>query len=148
MPVQTFFKVVSRLASLRWWEWVELAGCVAMIALTILLTAGYELHPALIAVLLHVACDFTCQSPETAIKKGERGRHLFCHALAAGGVPMAIAGIAAGSVGAILNWTVVGVASHYAVDWTRKFGIHRMLPGILLDQVCHLTLILVLTYGG
>lgn len=146
MTTQTLIKLRTP-ATLRWWEWIQLVGCVAMVTLVALLTAGYDLHPAMIAILLHVACDFTCQSPETAAKKGERGRHLFYHALAAGGVPMAIAGIAAGSPVAILAWSAAGVTGHYAVDWTRKFEIRQMLPAILIDQACHIGLILALCLG-
>ena len=144
MSIRTLARLVHP-TSLYWWEWVQLAGCAAMVALVVLLGAGCELHPALIAALLHLACDFTCQTAETAARKRERGWHLFCHALAAGGAPMAIAGIAAGRAGAILVWAAAGVVGHYAVDWTRKFGISRVLPAVLLDQACHLVLILVLT---
>jgi hypothetical protein len=106
---------------------------------------GYVPHPAAAAVLVHVAADFTCQSTETAANKGERGRHLLVHACVAGGLPLAIAGLVAGNPVAVLTWMAVGIVGHYAVDWTRKFGLRSVVLGAILDQASHLSVILTLT---
>jgi hypothetical protein len=131
--------------ALRWWEWVKIAGLAGLIALAISLVADHAPSPAVVAVLLHVAADFTCQSPETAKRKGQRGRHLLIHALSAGGFPLAVAGLMTGDPVAVLAWVGGGIASHYGVDWTRKFGLPQVALGVILDQVCHLAVILALT---
>jgi hypothetical protein len=140
-------QLLARLRSpciLQWWEWGKIIGAAGLIALTIFLLVDYVPHPAVVAVLLHVATDFTFQSPETALRKGERGRHLLVHALVAGGLPLAVAGLVAGSPVAVVTWTAIGVASHYAVDWTRRFGLRQVALPALLDQICHLLTILIL----
>jgi hypothetical protein len=145
MSVRTFVNLFKAPSRLQWWEWAKLAGCVAMVALLCLLVAGCIPHPAVVAILMHIAADFTCQSPETDAKKSQRGRHLVIHALAAGGTPLAIAGIATADPRTIIVWTAIGVAGHYLVDWMRKFGIRKLAPAVLLDQACHLAVILVAT---
>jgi hypothetical protein len=145
MSTRTIVKLWKSPSCLSWWEWCQIGGCVALAVLVALLAAGCALHPAVIAMLLHVACDFTCQSAETASRKPQRGRHLFAHALAAGGVPLAFAGLATGNPLRVLVYATVGFLGHYAVDWARKFGIQKWLPAILADQSAHLLLILALT---
>jgi hypothetical protein len=145
MSAQTIVKLCTAPSRLSWWEWCQIGGCVALAVLVGLLAAGCALHPAVIAVLLHVACDFTCQSPTTAARKPERGRHLLTHALAAGSVPLAFAGLATGNPLRVLVYAAAGFLGHYAVDWARKFGIQKWLPAILADQSAHLLLILALT---
>lgn len=131
--------------SLReWWEWVEILGAAGLVGLLVLLLAGRIPHPALVALTIHVATDFTFQSPETALRKGECRRHLLVHALAAGGLPLAVAGLLTGNPAAVLIWATVGVASHYAVDWTRKFGLRQVALAASSDQACHLLTILAL----
>ena len=78
------------------------------------------------------------------------GRHLLVHALAAGGLPLAVAGLGTGNPVAVVTWTAVGAASHYAVDWTHKFGLQQVALAVVLDQACHLLtiLVLVLTIGS
>jgi hypothetical protein len=101
-----------------------------------------------VALVLHIAADFTLQSAETARGKGERGRHLLVHALAAGGFPLAVAGLVTGQPATVIAWATAGAASHYAVDWTRKFGLRQLWPGVILDQAGHLLIILVLALMG
>jgi hypothetical protein len=133
------------LAALRWWEWVKIVGAAGVVVLVILLVSGHTPPPVVVAVLLHIFADFTCQSSETAARKEERGRHLLVHALVAGGVPLAVAGLMTGNPATALTWVSVGVVSHYAVDWTRKFGLRQAALGVILDQACHLATIVVLT---
>jgi hypothetical protein len=53
----------------------------------ILLIAGRIPHPAVVALTLHVAADFTFQSPETALRKAECRRYLLVHSLSRGSPP-------------------------------------------------------------
>jgi hypothetical protein len=129
---------------LRWWEWGKLIGAVGLVALVVSLAAGYTPHAAVVAVILHFAVDFTFQSPEMALRKVERGRHLLLHALVAGGLPLVVAGLLTGNPATALVWMVTGVVSHYAVDWTRRFGVRHVGLAVVLDQACHLLTILVL----
>ncbi len=57
---------------------------------------------------------------------------------------MAVAGLMTGNPVTTLIWTVVSVSTHYAVDWTRRFGLEGTSWGVVLDQVCHLLVILAL----
>jgi hypothetical protein len=127
-----------------WWHYLEIGGATGLVVLAILLVVGYIPHPATMAALLHVAADFTFQSPETARKKKTRDYHLLLHAMAAGGLPLAIAAILTQDPLVVVLWAVMGTVSHYVVDWTRKFGLRRTAPAILLDQACHLLTILLL----
>ena len=149
MSIQTLIRLRSP-SLLQWWEWAQVMGAAGLVALAILLMTGYVPHLAVVAVLLHVAADFSFQSSETALRKGESGRHLLVHALAAGGLPLAVAGLGTGNPVAVVTWTAVGAASHYAVDWTRKLGLQQVALAVVLDQACHLLtiLVLVLTIGS
>jgi hypothetical protein len=113
-----------------------------------LFVAGYVPHPAAVALLLHVAADFTFQSPQTVLRKEERGRHLLVHALTAGGLPLAVAGLMTGNPVAVVTWSSVGALSHYFVDWTRKFGLRQAALAAGSDQACHLLTILILVLIG
>ena len=132
---------LRRLSFPVYWKWGKFLGGVGLFVLAILLVTGHVPHPVVVAVLLHIAGDFTLQSPETAQRKHERGRHLLVHALVAGGLPLAAAGLAAGNLVAVLVWTAIGVVSHYIVDWTRRFGMEGRPWGVVFDQVCHLLII-------
>ena len=140
----TITRLVKAPTSLQWWEWMKLAGALAMMLLLATLVNGVVSSPFVVAVVLHVALDFSLQSDEVAMRKGERGKHLLLHALAAGGLPTAVAGLFVGPA-AVLTGTAIGVISHYAVDWTRKFGLRQEALAGLLDQACNLLAILVLT---
>jgi hypothetical protein len=131
-----------------YWKCGKALGVVGIIVLAILHFTGHTPHLAAIAVILHVVSDFTAQSPETAERKPERGRHLLLHALTAGGIPLAVVGLMTGNPARALVWTVIGVASHYAVDWTRRFGLRDTPLGIVLDQSAHLLIILTLVLTG
>ena len=133
---------------LRWWEWGKIVGIIGLVALAILFVTGGTPHPAVVVVLLHIALDFTLQSPETCLRKGERGRCLLVHALAAGGLPPAVMSIVAGDPAAVLTWAVAGALSHYAVDWTHKFGLRQEVLAAFIDQACHLLTVLVLVLIG
>jgi hypothetical protein len=125
-----------------YWKCGKILGGVGVVALIALFITGHTPHPAIIAVILHITADFTLQSPAMALRKHERGHHLLIHALVAGGLPLAIAGLACRNPAAVLIWTVIGVVSHYAVDWTRRFGLSDTSLGIVLDQIAHLAIIL------
>lgn len=145
-----FAAALGRLRSLsllQWWQWGEVIGAAGLIVLAVLLVAGHVPHPAAVAILVHIAADFTFQSAETVSRKTERGHHLLVHALAAGGLPLAIAGLISGNPLAVLSWMAAGAASHYAVDWTRKFGLRRLVLAVALDQGCHALTILALGIG-
>jgi hypothetical protein len=131
-------------ARLRWWEWGKVIGGLGLLGLAGLLAAGYEVSPAIAAIVLHFTIDFTLQSEETAVQKVDRGRHLLIHALVAGGIPLAVAGLMTESPLTALLWTAVGVASHYAVDWTRRFGFRQVALAAISDQAGHLLTILFL----
>jgi len=132
-------------ATLEWWEWGKIIGFVAFVWLAVYVVLGGIPSPTTVALVLHFAIDFTVQSPETAVRKIERGRYLLMHALIAGGLPLIVAGLVAGNPHRALIWMVIGAASHWAVDWTRRFGIRNPLLAALADQVCHLAVIAVLT---
>ena len=127
--------------TVAWWEWGKLIGGVALVAL---LLTGCQVSPIIAGVVLHVACDFTFQSGVTAARKGDRGRHLVCHAIIAGGLPGIITGLMAGGVLGALVGFVAGVSSHYCVDYTRKFGVDNVALGAALDQAVHIAVLLVL----
>ncbi len=131
--------------ALEWWEWGKIIGFLALVWLAVFVMLGNTPSPATVALVLHFAIDFTMQSPETAVRKIERGRYLLMHALIAGGLPLIIAGLVAGNPRRALIWMVIGAASHWAVDWTRRFSIRNPLLAALADQVCHLAVIVVLT---
>jgi len=133
---------------LKWWEWGNIAGILGLVALGVSFLAEHIPHPIVAALIMHVAADFSLQSDETAAQKRDRGHHLLVHALIAGGLPLALAGVAAGSPTATLVWIIVGAISHYAIDWTRKFGIRRPVPAALVDQACHVIIVLLLTLPG
>lgn len=135
---------LRRLSLPTYWKCGKIVGSVGLVVLAILLITGHIPHPAVVAILLHIAGDFTLQTPEMALRKHERGRHLLVHALVAGGLPMAVAGLTTGNPVITLIWTVVSVITHYAVDWTRRFGLEGTSWGVVLDQVCHLLVILAL----
>ena len=146
MALPTFARLRTP-SRLHWWEWGKIAGIVGLMALALLFVTGAVRHPAVVALLLHMASDFSFQSTETYLRKGERGRHLLMHALAAGGLPLAVAGLVTGNPLTVIAWTALGTAGHYAVDWTHKFGLRQKALAVLLDQACHLGTILVLTMG-
>ena len=43
---------------------------------------------------------------------------------------------------------IIGAASHFTVDWTRKFGMEQGILAIVLDQTAHLLTILLLVLAG
>jgi hypothetical protein len=131
-------------ARVPWWRWIEIAGGVGLLVLVVLSVLGHVPHPVVMAALLHLAADFTFQSPQTARLKAQRDRHLLVHALVAGGLPLAIVALVARDPVAMLVWPAIGAAAHYAVDWTRKFGLRRLVWAVLLDQGCHLVTLSIL----
>ncbi|MCP4537676.1 MAG: DUF3307 domain-containing protein [Chloroflexi bacterium] len=137
---------LQRLSFPAYWQWGKLVGGVGLVVLAILLITDHVPHPIIVAVILHLAGDFTSQSSVTALRKHERGRHLLVHALVAGGLPMAITGLVTGNLITTLVWTVIGFVSHYYIDWTRRFGLEGTSRGIVYDQACHLLIILVLVF--
>ena len=147
--MSTLVRFVSTPSRLHWWEWGRILGLAGVTSLAGMVLAGHVPPAAVIAVVLHVTGDFTVQSDETAARKGERGRHLLAHALVAGGLPLAVAGLAIGHLSIVLSWAVAGAASHYLIDWTRKFGIRSTLASVVLDQAAHVaTILTVVLVGG
>jgi len=130
------------LKRLQWWEYFHLVGAGALVALLAALLVA-DVSPFVVAVALHLACDFTFQSTDTALHKGERGRHLVVHALCAGALPHLLAGLTL-SASTGLVWASVGFLAHYGVDFTRKFGVKHIAVGAALDQAAHLATILAL----
>ena len=135
-------------ASLVWWEWGTVLGIASIVVLAILAIVGCTPHPLAVAMLLHITADFTCQTAETALWKEESDRHLLVHALVAGGLPLIAAGLVTANPVVTVTWATIGAFSHYAVDWTHKFGLRQVAPGIILDQACHLLTILILVLAG
>lgn len=129
--------------TLQWWQWCKLGGIAALVALVATI---FVPHPLVVAIALHWICDLTVQSGETAMRKKDRGRHLALHSLVAG-LPMAIAGMMVSPLH-VLVWATVGIISHYAVDWTRKFGLGETMVGFVVDQIAHLAAIVVIILVG
>ncbi len=142
----TVTRLVNAPTCLQWWEWFKLAGALALLSLLATLVNGIVPSPFVVALVLHIALDFTLQSDQVAIHKPECGKYLLLHALAAGGLPMAIGGLFVGPATALIG-AVVGAVSHYAVDWTRKFGLPAWWKGIAADQLCHLIVVALLVVG-
>jgi hypothetical protein len=147
MSIQTLIRLWSP-SLLQWWEWGKIIGAAGLVTLAIIIITGYNPHPVLVALTLHLAADFTFQSPQTALRKRESRRLLLIHALAAGGLPLAATGLIAGKFLAVLIWTAAGVSCHYAVDWTRKFGLRKTVLAVGVDQTCHVLTILILVLTG
>ena len=147
MSIPTLGRLRSQ-TPLCWWEWGKLAGLASLVAWMALSIAGLDLHPIVVAALLHVTLDFSLQASETNKRKRERGRHLLVHALAAGALPLAIAALVTGHPVAVITWSVAGASSHYAVDWTHKFGLQNQALGVTLDQTCHVLTIVALALLG
>jgi len=138
------FTWLRRLSLPVYWKCGKILGGVGVVVLAALFITNHVPHPAIVAVIVHITADFTLQSSEMALRKHERGRYLLIHALVAGGLPLAVAGLVHGNPSTVLIWTGVGIVSHYAVDWTRRFGLNDTPVGIALDQVAHLGIILTL----
>lgn len=141
----TILKRLRHPRTLRWWEWGKILGFLGLVWLLTAILLGYIPSPAIMALVLHFAIDFTLQSPKMAMRKVERGPFLVMHALIAGGLPLIIPGLMTGNPLTALIWMAIGAASHWAVDWTRRFGIRNPLLAALADQICHLAVILLLT---
>lgn len=159
MQVGDYRRAVMRMSSraanqlrylfhLPWWMWGKLAGAAGLATLAILLMMGVVPPAVVVAVLIHVAADFTFQSAETARLKGSSKRHLLVHALVAGGLPLALAGFLTGCPIVAIAGSVIGAIGHYVVDRTRKFGMPRLALGVALDQACHLMLAVILVLLG
>ncbi len=143
MSIPTFAQLRSP-SSLQWWEWGKVLGIVNFIIVAILSMANCTLHPLVLAMLLHITADFSCQSSETSLRKGKSKRHLLVHALVGGGLPIVAVGLTMVNPVALVTRTVISVVVHYVVDRTQKFGLGQTALGIILDQACHLLTILIL----
>ena len=121
---------------MRWYNYPSLAG--------ILLAATLPWLPQryaslVVAVILHLLLDFTLQL-QWATTKATNRRALLVHSLVAGFLPIAGLGLAAGNPGLALVGGLVGFAVHLAIDSRDKFGLPRW-PGLVVDQVAHLAVI-------
>lgn len=128
---------------LVWWEWGKVVGAVVLVVLGVLFILGRAPRPAIVGVLLHITSDFTFQSPGMALRKWERGPHLLIHAIVGGGFPLVVAGFMQGGLVVALTWATIGAVCHYAIDWSRRFGIQRLALGVALDQASHVLSILI-----
>lgn len=129
--------------SLEWWAYLKLAGVVALPLLLAVMSLGFAVHPLLVGLVLHLALDFTLQSSWVAAEKSGRGRALFFHSLIAGGLPLAVMGMMSGSPITALVSIVAGITSHYAIDWTNRFGLGDCWLGYCLDQAAHVAVLTV-----
>jgi hypothetical protein len=131
--------------SLQWWQWFKLLGAISLVILLIALALGVKVPSLAIGMILHLACDFTFQSSETAGRKGERGKHLIAHSLIAGGLVGILTGLSV-SLWVGMEGLVIGAISHYLIDYSRKFEnlVTNWKLGIALDQVCHICAIAVI----
>ncbi|MBN1977206.1 MAG: DUF3307 domain-containing protein [Anaerolineae bacterium] len=143
--MSTLATLVTAPMRLRWWEWCKIAGGAGLIVTVASVLAGLDLPAAVVAVLLHFAADYTFQSAETAARKDKAGWHLLVHALTAGALPLAIAGLVAGDLPGVLLGVAVGSVSHWLIDVTGKYGLGCTVAGVFLDQVSHLAVILIVT---
>jgi hypothetical protein len=134
--------IAQLLPQKAWWQWGKLHGKLNVVLLPLCALTG--LHPVIGALLIHFTVDFTAQSTETAIHKGDRGWHLLVHAIYAGGLPLAIAGLLYGNPALALVGSAVGALSHWLIDYTRKFGVENELLGAALDQMAHAVIITLL----
>lgn len=132
--------------SLAWWQWLKLLGAISLVVLVVALVTGCNVPSLMIGLTLHLACDFTFQSSETAGRKGERGRHLIVHSLIAGGLVGTLTGLSV-SPWAGMEGLVIGMLSHYGIDYSRKF--ESLVPnwklGVALDQAVHIGAIVIIT---
>jgi len=132
--IAQFFKAPT---SLQWWAYPKLLGAALLVLLLAAMSLGVAVHPLLVGVVLHLVLDFTLQSDWVAAEKAKRGKALFIHSVIAGGIPAGVMGLMSGSLERVLLAVVVGVASHYAIDYTKKFGLRRWQHAICADQVAH-----------
>ena len=127
---------------LQWWQWGKLFGAVGLVTLLCWMAASGALpHPLVLGVVAHLVCDFSLQSDWIAAEKSKRGKALLYHALIAGGLPGALVGLYAGPPACLLA-ILIGVVSHYAIDYTRKFGCKSVATGATLDQVAHIIVLI------
>jgi len=125
--------LVTSPKELAWWQWMKLASAVALVLLAIALLIGVRVPLVVQRVVLHLALDFALQSQWVAAGKVQRKRALIVHSTIA-----ALPAIASESVATVILSLVTYSISHYAIDWTRKFGIENMKLGAIVDQAAHL----------
>jgi len=113
--------------SLAWWQWGKLLGLV-LPPLALLADSRFVL-----AVAMHVLCDFSLQNDWMAYNKGNNLLALAVHSLIAGAVP---GFVAAGPGGAL-----VGFLTHLAID---GLGLSRI--GCVLDQVLHIAVLALVVF--
>ncbi|MCP4539470.1 MAG: DUF3307 domain-containing protein [Chloroflexi bacterium] len=117
--------LVRRPASLLWWQWGKVLGLVAPF--------GAFAGRAVLAIALHVLCDFTLQNDWMAVGKARKEIvPLLIHSLIAGGLPGLVAGGLPGAA--------VGIISHFLIDLTGKFGLSEPW-GPVLDQAAHIVIL-------
>lgn len=104
-------------------------------ALFIALVLGVEVHSLVVVLVLHIALDFSLQTNEIAMGKGNRGKYLLIHSIIVGGLPA----LMTGSVLAM----AIGIVTHWAIDWTRKFGLGET-QGAIADQATHIVVLALL----
>lgn len=120
---------------LMWWQWGKLIGAVTLVALLVALTMGMDVHHIIIAITLHIALDFSLQTNTIAMHKHERKTALLVHAIIVGGIPAIVTGSLVG--------IALGIITHYAIDYTRKFGLNET-HGAIADQLAHVLVLVTL----
>ncbi len=126
-----------------WFHYPSLTG-ILLAAMLPALPRQYA--PLVVAVVLHLLLDFTLQTQWATTKATDR-RALLVHSLVAGFLPLAGLGLAAGDPGLALAGGLAGFASHLVIDGCDKFGLPRW-PGLVVDQACHLAVIVAVFYAG
>lgn len=118
----------SYACAMQWWQWGQALGIVLPLAL---LAAGVD-DRLLWAVALHLFADFVVQSDATSrAKAAGQPWPLLHHSLVSGGLPAFVL------CGFCLPGLVFGVAVHWLIDRTNKFGLAGS-RGWQLDQAAHL----------
>lgn len=138
----TFTQTIQAPSTLEWWQWGKVHGALNIVALCAMLYVGVAVPPVVVAVLLHFFVDYTAQSTQVAMYKSDRGIELVVHALA-NGLQGALAGMLISPEVALVG-AVVCVATHYSIDYTRKFGVKSVVLSAALDQAAHMLVYIVL----
>jgi len=141
------YSIVTKLVKsekLLWWEWPKLLGGISAIVLLAALIVRANVSVFIVSICLHVVLDFTLQSDWVNANKHNGGEALVIHSIIAGGIPGSIVGLMTGGPVGSLIGTVVGIASHYIIDSTNKFGIADWRPAICADQLAHFVVLLLI----
>jgi len=121
---------------MHWFHYPSLAGILLAVALPRL---PLQYAPLVIAIVLHLLCDYALQTEWLCTKAANRNA-LVLHSALAGFIPLAGMGLAAGNPGFALVGGLCGFYTHLVIDHCNKFGL-PLVPGLVLDQTLHLAVI-------